>query len=138
MLRKKFEKNNFLRPPGWDFFDTRSDGNKQLFFLGLTSFYYVSWEIWLGNSKKLICTDQSGLVYSKMFNITSKYFSFFNNKPTASWVDHITRDFLTCYSRSMHLRGLYKLALGPKIFFKCLETMLSEFETFLLWNRESL
>ena len=30
-------------------------------------------------------------------NITSKYFSFFNNKPHVSWVAHITRDFLTCY-----------------------------------------
>ena len=37
-----------------------------------------------------------------MFNITSKYFSFFNNKPPASWVTHITRDFLTCYSCSNH------------------------------------
>ena len=37
---------------------------------------------------------------SKMFSITSKYFSFFNNKPPASWVVHITRDFLTCYSCS--------------------------------------
>ena len=37
---------------------------------------------------------------SKMFNITSKYFSFFNNKPPASWVVHITRDFLACYSCS--------------------------------------
>ena len=26
--------------------------------LALTSFYYVSREIWLGNSKKLICIDQ--------------------------------------------------------------------------------
>ena len=34
---------------------------------------------------------------SKMFNITLKYFSFFNNKPPASWVTHIKRDFLTCY-----------------------------------------
>ena len=32
-----------------------------------------------------------------MFNITSKYFSFFNNKPPASRVAHITRDFLACY-----------------------------------------
>ena len=32
-----------------------------------------------------------------MFNITSKYFSFFNNKPSASLVAHITRDFFTCY-----------------------------------------
>ena len=35
---------------------------------------------------------------SKMFNIISKYFSFFNNKPPASCVVHITRDFLACYS----------------------------------------
>ena len=35
-----------------------------------------------------------------MFNITSKYFSFFNNKPPAGWVAHITRNFLTCYSCS--------------------------------------
>ena len=33
-----------------------------------------------------------------MFNITSKYFSIFNNKPPASWVAHVTSDFLTCYS----------------------------------------
>ena len=37
---------------------------------------------------------------SKMFNITSKYFSVFNNKSPASWVAHITMDFLTCYSCS--------------------------------------
>ena len=35
---------------------------------------------------------------SKMFNITSKYFIFFNNDPPASSDAHITRDFLTCYS----------------------------------------
>ena len=35
-----------------------------------------------------------------MFNITSKYFSFFNNKPPASWAAHIRRDFLTCCSCS--------------------------------------
>ena len=37
---------------------------------------------------------------SKMFNITLKYFSFFNIKPPASWVAHITRNFLTWYSCS--------------------------------------
>ena len=36
------------------------------------------------------------------FNITSKYFSFFNNKTPASWVAQITRDFLTCYSCSYY------------------------------------
>ena len=34
---------------------------------------------------------------SKMCSITSKYFSFLNNKSPASRVAHITRDFLTCY-----------------------------------------
>ena len=58
--------------------------------LALTSFYYVSRDIWLGNSKKLICIDQSKFYIfshpknSKVFNITSKYSSFFNNKPPAS------------------------------------------------------
>ena len=39
---------------------------------------------------------------SKMFNTTLKYFRFFNNKPPASRVAHITRDFLTCYSCSYY------------------------------------
>ena len=39
---------------------------------------------------------------SKMFNITSEYFSFFNIAPPANWVAHITRDFLTCYSCSYY------------------------------------
>ena len=30
------------------------------------------------------------------------WFSFFNKKPTASWVAHIQRDFLTCYSCSYY------------------------------------
>ena len=34
----------------------------------------------------------------KNFNITSKYFSIFNNKPPTSWVAHRRRDFITCYS----------------------------------------
>ena len=38
----------------------------------------------------------------KMFNITSKYFSFFYNKPPATWVAHITRDFLTRYPCSYY------------------------------------
>ena len=38
----------------------------------------------------------------KMFDITSKYFSFFNNKPPANWVTHITREFLTGYSCSYY------------------------------------
>ena len=31
---------------------------------------------------------------SKKFNITSKFFSIFNDRPPASWVGYITRDFL--------------------------------------------
>ena len=67
-------------------------------------FYCHSRETWLGNSKKPIWIDQSRFYISctcenfKMFNITSNYFSFFNNKTPASWVAHITGDFFTCYS----------------------------------------
>ena len=39
---------------------------------------------------------------SKMFNITSKYFSFFNSKPPESRLAHITRDFPTYYSCSYY------------------------------------
>ena len=39
---------------------------------------------------------------SKMFNKTAKYFSIFNNKPPVSWVPHITRNFLRCYSCSYY------------------------------------
>ena len=92
--------------------------------LALTLFYYVSWEIWLGNSKKLICIDQSRFYIfhtrenSKMFNITSKYFSFFNNKPPVSWVAHITTDFLTSCSYSHYISiVLHKI---------CMEKVLEE------------
>ena len=57
---------------------------------------------------KLICRDQSRFYIfhtpenSKMFNITLKYFRFFNNKLPVSWVLHITRDFLICYSCSYY------------------------------------
>ena len=39
---------------------------------------------------------------SKIFHINSKYFCLFNNMPLASWLAHITRDFLTCYSCSYY------------------------------------
>ena len=74
--------------------------------LALTLFYYVFQEIWLGNLKKLICINQSTFSYnrenSKMFNITSKYFSIFSNKSPASWVAHITRKLFTFYSCSYY------------------------------------
>ena len=55
---------------------------------------------------------------SRMFNITSKYFSFFNNKPPASWVVHIARDFLTCYSCSYYssMEKYNLLALKKSLF----------------------
>ena len=39
---------------------------------------------------------------SKMFDITSKYFTFFKNTPPATWVAHTTRNFITCYSCSYY------------------------------------
>ena len=37
-----------------------------------------------------------------MLNISSKYFSSFNNKPPASWAALITKDLLLCYTRLNH------------------------------------
>ena len=75
----------------------------------LTLFYCLSQETWLDDSWKLVYRNQSRFYNfnftkknSKKFNITSIYFSMFNNKPPASWVAHITRDFLTCYSCSYY------------------------------------
>ena len=39
---------------------------------------------------------------SKIFKITSKCLSIFNEKVPASWVAHITKDFLACYSCSYY------------------------------------
>ena len=55
---------------------------------------------------------------SKMFNISSKYFSFFNNKPPTSWIPHITRHFLTCYSCSYYSSMKY-LRKKNSIVFPC-------------------
>ena len=51
---------------------------------------------------------------SKIFNITSKYFSFFKNKPPSNWVAHITRVFLTCYSCSYYSSMIAGIWLGWK------------------------
>ena len=53
-----------------------------------------------------------------MLDITSKYFSIFKNKPPASWVEHITRDFLTCYSCWNHSSMYVKLGHFDKYFVK--------------------
>ena len=68
----------------------------------------------------------------KMFNIALKCFNTFNNKPPSSWVAHIRRNFLTCYSCSYYssmvihqnkyapLKWMFcKKTLGCKIEKKC-------------------
>ena len=68
-------------------------------FDSLTSFYCLCQETWLDDSWKLISkTNQDSTISftwenSKIFNISSKYFSIFNNKAPASWDVHITRAF---------------------------------------------
>ena len=58
--------------------------------------------------KSLVAWTNQGSTFSytrqnsKMFNITSKYFSLFNNNPPAGWATHIARNFLTCYSCSYY------------------------------------
>ena len=52
-------------------------------------------------------TNQDSTIFrtgekSEMLNITSRYFSFFSNASPASWVPHITRDFVTCHSCSYY------------------------------------
>ena len=56
----------------------------------------------MGNSKKLICIDQSRFYifsppreFKKTFTEFKNILAFFNNKPPPGWVAHITRDFLT-------------------------------------------
>ena len=60
---------------------------------------------------------------SKMFNVTSKYFSFFNKKPPASWVAHMARDFLTFYSCS------YYSSMDTDIFLWILQSLQVFFST---------
>ena len=63
-----------------------------------------------------LCTD----IFLKSY-IVAKYFSIFNNTPPLSWVAHIGRDFLTCYSCShfssmilcIFLCGHYFVQFGP-------------------------
>ena len=64
--------------------------------------------MWSGNSNLFSWTNQFSRFSqtpenSKMFNVTSKYFSFFNHQLSASWVAHITRNFLTYYSCSYYI-----------------------------------
>ena len=68
--------------------------------LALTLFYCLGQETWLDDSLKLIYINQSR--FYNLFHVGDilKYFSIFNNKPPASWVVHIARYFLICYSCS--------------------------------------
>ena len=58
--------------------------------LAQISFYCLGQEIWLGNLENLFAkTNQDSTVSytqnnSKLFNLTLKYFSIFNNTPTES------------------------------------------------------
>ena len=56
--------------------------------LVLTSFYYVSWQIWLGNSKKLICIDQSRL-YSLRPATIQKCLTWFQNILAFLTINHL-------------------------------------------------
>ena len=47
---------------------------------------------------------------SNMFNITSKYFSFFNNKPPASWVAQITPSCLYyCSMQTLNVKKVFQV-----------------------------
>ena len=59
------------------------------------------------------CTFSQTRDNSKIFKATSKYFSFFNKKPCANWVAHMTNDFLKCYSCSYYISINIDLHLAP-------------------------
>ena len=105
--------------------------------LALTSFCCLGQETWLYDSWKLICIKQSG--FYNLFTITSKYCSIFNNKPPASWVAHITMDFLTYYScsyySSMVLDSFYikHASLSRSLFHKV--TLRRSYGKMLSWQR---
>ena len=67
--------------------------------LTLTFLHCLGQETPLNNSWKLVYINQISFRWenSKLFQVTSKYFSIFINKPPASWAAHITRNFVTCY-----------------------------------------
>ena len=62
-----------------------------------------------------------------MFNINSKYLSFFNNKLPASWVAHIARDFLRCYSCSYYSSMILEVQLGSQYTLSVVEWLLDRF-----------
>ena len=102
--------------------------------LALTSFYCLDQETLLDDSWKLFCkTNQDPTISctwenSKILNITSKYFSIFNNKPPASWVAHITRDCITCYSCSY---DVVVSQLKNKVYYNDVNAVIY---TFCNWN----
>ena len=73
--------------------------------LALTLFYYASREIMVGQFKKAYLHRPIKILHFLtpaiiQINLTSKYLRFFSNKPAASSVTDITRDFLTYHSCS--------------------------------------
>ena len=83
----------------------------------LTFLYCLGQEKWSDDSWKLNYINQSRFYnffhVEKLKNvyISSRYFSISNNKPPASWVAHISRDFLTCYSCSIIVPWLHANAI---------------------------
>ena len=63
-------------------------------FKNVKMFKYNVFSLCKSQNESTFSEDLSFLNRGSHLNITSKYFSFFNNKPLASWVAHITRDFL--------------------------------------------
>ena len=47
-------------------------------------------------------------------SLETKYFRILDNKPPGSWVAHITRDFITCYSSSYYSFMLASTAPGTQ------------------------
>ena len=70
--------------------------NQLYFIVGVKKFDWMIHENLFAWTKK-DSTISFTLENLNMFNITSKYFKIFNNKPPVGWVAHITRDSYMIY-----------------------------------------
>ena len=111
-------------------------------------FFAVKKDDWMINENLFLQTNQYSVISlsrenSKMFNTTSKYFSNFNNKPLASWVAHIAKDFFTCYSCSYswycskkYFANVWIKNIGKEWMWKMLRDMVLSWSVYLRFRIE--
>ena len=69
-----------------------------------------------------------------MFNLNSNHFNFFNNELPASWIAHIARDFLTCYSCSSYNSMMIQISSSVSGTVVTLLVLISKGDKFKSWR----